>query len=236
MGVNRDATLPLLALPNKSKPRIQIKPLIIPRRLLSRRLQIILNRNAKHLSRLSRLDKTLKSLKRRLVDSQPIRILPARYQINPPLMPLRQDMLSNITRILVRIANDRNDPVPAGDFVVLEPIVNRLGDARAGFLDVLDAINVGSDRVFDVNHEDFPVGLTAVVGRYGAQNFGLSDLAKVAWVLPDVEEVDRVVVTGFVGEGVADVGVFPGLGDLYLCFVISLLFFLIGCFATTLGM
>ena len=32
--------------------------------------------------------------------------------------------------------------------------------------------------------------------------------------MPDVEEVDRVVVAGFVGEGVADVGVFPGLGDL----------------------
>jgi hypothetical protein len=36
----------------------------------------------------------------------------------------------------------------------------------------------------------------------------------VAWVLTNVEEVDRVVVAGFVGEGVADVGVFPGLGDL----------------------
>jgi predicted ATP-dependent serine protease len=36
----------------------------------------------------------------------------------------------------------------------------------------------------------------------------------VAWVLADVEEVDRVVVAGFVGEGVAEVGVLPGLGDL----------------------
>jgi energy-converting hydrogenase Eha subunit G len=36
----------------------------------------------------------------------------------------------------------------------------------------------------------------------------------VAWVLADVEEVDRVVVTSFVGEGVAEVGVLPGLGDL----------------------
>ena len=42
----------------------------------------------------------------------------------------------------------------------------------------------------------------------------MADLAEVAWVLPDVEEVDWVVVAGFVGEGVAQVGVFPGLGDL----------------------
>jgi hypothetical protein len=44
----------------------------------------------------------------------------------------------------------------------------------------------------------------------------LADLAEVARVLvADVEEVDWVVVAGFVGEGVADVGVFPGLGDLF---------------------
>jgi hypothetical protein len=39
-------------------------------------------------------------------------------------------------------------------------------------------------------------------------------LAEVAWVLTDVEEVNGVVVTRFVDEGVVDVGVFPCLGDL----------------------
>ena len=39
-------------------------------------------------------------------------------------------------------------------------------------------------------------------------------MTEVAGVLPDVEEVDGVVVAGFVDERVVDVGVFPCLGDL----------------------
>lgn len=42
----------------------------------------------------------------------------------------------------------------------------------------------------------------------------MSDLAEVAGVLADVEEIDGVVVAGFVGEFVVEVGVLPGLGDL----------------------
>jgi hypothetical protein len=135
-------------------------------------------------------------------------------------MPLRQNMLRDITRILVRIADDRNDTITASDFIVLEPIVKGLRDTWAEFLDIVNRVHVGSDGVADVDHEDFPVGLATVIRRYGAQNFGLSDLAKVAWVLSDVEEVDRVVVAGFVGEGVADVGVFPGLGDLFVLLLV----------------
>ena len=42
----------------------------------------------------------------------------------------------------------------------------------------------------------------------------MSDLAEVAGVLADVEEVDRVVVAWFVDERVVDVGVLPCLWDL----------------------
>ena len=137
-------------------------------------------------------------------------------------MPLRQDMLRNITRVLIRVTNDGNDAVSAGDLVVLEPIVERLSDTGAIFLDILNAVHILGDRVFDVDYQDFPVGFAAVVGRYGSQDFRLPDLAKVPRVLPDVEEVDRVVVAGFVGEGVADVGVLPGLGDLIVLFLVFL--------------
>ena len=137
-------------------------------------------------------------------------------------MSLRQNMLRNITRILIHISNDRNDAVSAGDLVILEPIVERLSDAGAIFLDVFDRVHEGSDGIFDVDHQDFPVGFAAVVGCYGSQYFRLPDLAKIARVLPDVEEVDRVVVAGFVGEGVADVGVLPGLGDLIVLFLVFL--------------
>jgi hypothetical protein len=83
-------------------------------------------------------------------------------------VPLRQNVLRDITRVLVRIADDRNNPVPARDFVVLEPVVKGFRDAGAEFLDVFDAVDERCDWVFDVDDQDFPVRLAAVVGRYGA--------------------------------------------------------------------
>jgi len=126
-------------------------------------------------------------------------------------------MFGDIARILISVSDNRNNIVPTCDFVVLEPIVERLRDARAEFLNIVDRIYERGDRISDVDHDDLPVCLAAVVGRYTAQNLGLADLAKVTWVLADVEEVDGVVVARFVDEGMADVGIFPGLGNLLSC-------------------
>ena len=77
-------------------------------------------------------------------------------------------MLRDITRVPVRIPNNRNNPIPARDLVILEPVVKGFRDAGAEFLDVFDAVDERCDWVFDVNDQDFPVRLAAVVGRYGA--------------------------------------------------------------------
>ena len=123
--------------------------------------------------------------------------------------------MGDVASVLVSLPNNRNDTIAPGNFVIREPLIKRFRDSRAKFLDILNAVHILGDRVFDVDYQDFPVGFAAVVGCYGSQDFRLPDLAKVPRVLPDVEEVDRVVVAGFVGEGVADVGVLPGLGDLF---------------------
>jgi hypothetical protein len=123
-------------------------------------------------------------------------------------------VLRDVASVLISIANDGNNVVPTRDFVVLEPIVKRLRNARTVFLDVGDSVDERRDRVVYIDYQDFPICFTAVVGCDTAQDFRLSDLTKVAWVLPDVEEVDGVVVAGLVDEGVVDVGVFPCLGDL----------------------
>jgi hypothetical protein len=208
------ASNPLLALLYKLEVRIQVVPLIILARLRGSRLNIILGRNVKLILRLARLDIALKLIKARLVNSKTIRIFLARDQINPPLVALRQNVLGDIARVLVRIARDGNHAVATCDFVVLEPFVESCGDAGAVFFDVCDCVHVWCDRVIDVDHHDLPVRLAAVVGSNAAQDFGLSDLAKVARVFADVEEVDGVVVAFFVNEIVLDVGVLPCLRNL----------------------
>jgi hypothetical protein len=77
-------------------------------------------------------------------------------------------MSRNITRVLVPIADDRNNPVPARNFIVLEPVVKGFRDAGAEFLDVFDAVDERCDWVLDVDDQDFPVRLAAVIGRYGS--------------------------------------------------------------------
>lgn len=73
-------------------------------------------------------------------------------------------MLRDIARILVRIPDDRNNIIAARDFVVLEPVIERLCNTRAVLLDVCDGVDERSDRVVDVDDQDFPIRFAAVVG------------------------------------------------------------------------
>jgi hypothetical protein len=155
---------PLHALLYELKVRIQKVPLIILLRLRLSRLDIVLSRNAEFLLRLARRNITIKPIETGLIDSKAVRIFLSRYQIEPPLVALRQNVSGDIARILVRIACDRDHIVATRDFVVLEPVVASGGDARAEFIDVFDGVHVWRDWVVDVNYQNLPVGLTAVVG------------------------------------------------------------------------
>ena len=206
----------LLALLNKLEVLIKVVPVIVLRRLSGSRLHIILSRDLKLFLRLARRNIAVKLVKASLVDRKTIRVNLASNQINPPLIALRQDVVSDIASVLVRIAGDRNNIVTACDFVVLEPVVESSGHAGTVILNVFDCVHIRCDRVVDVDHHDLPVSLAAVVGSNATEDLGLSDLAEVAGILADVEEVNGIVVAWLVDEGVFEVRVFPCLRDLGL--------------------
>jgi hypothetical protein len=73
-------------------------------------------------------------------------------------------VLRDVASILIRIPNNGNNIIATPDFVVLEPIVERLDNTRAVFLDVFDCVDERSDRVVNVDDQDLPVGFAAIVG------------------------------------------------------------------------
>lgn len=78
-------------------------------------------------------------------------------------------------------------------------------------LDVLDVVELGCQRVVDIDDDDLPVSLLLIEERHDAENLDLLDLARVTDELADLADIERVVVALGLGLGVDDVGVFPGL-------------------------
>lgn len=203
----------LLTLRHQLEVLIEIIPLIILTGLGRRRLNLGLLGQIKQLRGILGGDVAVILRQTGLVVVDLAGVLHATDQIDPVLVALRDDLVDDVGRALVRLANDGDHLVAPRDLVVREPVAERLREARAVLLDVLPGVDEVGDGVLDVDHEHLPVGLAAVVGREAAENLDLLDLTDVADVLADVEEVDWVVVAEFVGEFVLQVGVFPGLRD-----------------------
>lgn len=98
-----------------------------------------------------------------------------------------------------------------GDFVDAEPLVGGAQQTRQVALDVLDVVELGGQRVVDVDDNHLPVRLLLVQQRHDAEHLDLLDLAHVADQLADLAHVQGVVVALGLGLGVDDVGVLPGL-------------------------
>jgi hypothetical protein len=84
-------------------------------------------------------------------------------------------------------------------------------------LDILDVVELGCQRVVDIDDDDLPVSLLLVEERHDAEDLDLLDLAGVADELADLAHIERVVVALGLGLGVDDVGVFPGLVGVCKC-------------------
>lgn len=78
-------------------------------------------------------------------------------------------------------------------------------------LDVLNVVQLGGERVVNVDDNDLPVRLLLVKQGHDTKDLDLLDLAGVADQFTDLTNVQRVVVTLGLGLGVDAVGVFPGL-------------------------
>lgn len=68
-------------------------------------------------------------------------------------------------------------------------------------LDILDIVQLGRERVLDVDDEDLPVGLAFVEEGHDAEDFDLLDLPYITHLFANLTDVQWVVVA--VGLGLA---------------------------------
>jgi hypothetical protein len=78
-------------------------------------------------------------------------------------------------------------------------------------LDVLNIIQLGRQRVLDIDDEDFPIGLAFVEEGHDTEDFDLLDLPHVTHLFADLAYVQRIVVAPGLGLGVLLSGIFPSL-------------------------
>jgi len=80
-------------------------------------------------------------------------------------------------------------------------------------LDILDVVQLGCERVLNVDDDDLPVRLTFIEKGHDTEDLDLLDLTYVANLLADFADIERVVVTlGFsLCMGVSRI--FPSLCD-----------------------
>jgi len=78
-------------------------------------------------------------------------------------------------------------------------------------LDVLDVVQLGGERVVDINDNDLPVSLLLVEESHDTEDLDLLDLASVTNELTDLANIERVVVTLSLGLRVNGVGILPSL-------------------------
>lgn len=97
------------------------------------------------------------------------------------------------------------------DLVDAEPFVGGAKETRKVTLNVLDVIELGSQRIVYVNHDDLPVSLFLVEQSHYTKDFDLLDLACVSDEFADFANVKWVIVALRFGLGVHDVRIFPGL-------------------------
>ena len=88
-------------------------------------------------------------------------------------------------------------------------------------LDVLNVVELGRQRVVDVDDDDLPVGLALVEQSHDAEDLDLLDLASVANRLANLANIERIVIALGFGLGVSRRWVLPGLLALELALYVS---------------
>jgi hypothetical protein len=91
-------------------------------------------------------------------------------------------------------------------------------------LDVLNVIQLGCERVLDVDDDDLPIGLAFVEEGHDAEDFDLFDLPDVTHLFADLAYVQWIVVAPGLGLGMLLIRILPSLQFLR----VSVLFFFEG--------
>ena len=92
-----------------------------------------------------------------------------------------------------------------------EPFVRRANQTGKVSLNVLDVIELGGERVLDIDHDDFPVGLTLVEEGHDAKNLDLLHLTDITHLFADLANIEGIVVTLCFGLRMRLSGVLPRL-------------------------
>jgi hypothetical protein len=97
------------------------------------------------------------------------------------------------------------------DLVDAEPLI--CGTEKTGqvALDVLDVVQLGSQRVVHVDDHDLPVGLALVEQSHDTEDLDLDDITGLVDKLADLADIQWVVVALSLGLLVCDIGVLPRL-------------------------
>jgi len=100
-----------------------------------------------------------------------------------------------------------------GDLVDSKPLVRGSDETGQMTFDVFDVVQLGSERVGNVDNNDLPISLALVEEGHDTENLDLFDLANVTDLFADLANVEGVIVTLGFGFRVRVVGVLPGLRE-----------------------
>lgn len=147
----------------------------------------------------------------RCVQADVTRVGLARDELLPGLGALLDDFLGVFLVLALAREGELVLGLAVGDLVDAEPLVGGAHETGQVTLDILNVVELGGQRVVDVDDNDLPVGLLLVDQGHDTENLDLLDLTGVADQLTNLAHVQRVVVTLGLGLGVDGVGVLPGL-------------------------
>jgi hypothetical protein len=78
-------------------------------------------------------------------------------------------------------------------------------------LDILNIVQLGRERVLDVDDEDLPVGLAFIEESHDAEDFNLLNLAYITHLFANLADVQRIVVAVGLGLAVLPSRILPSL-------------------------
>lgn len=92
-----------------------------------------------------------------------------------------------------------------------EPLVRGSDETGQMTFDIFNVVQLGSERVGNVDDNDLPISLTLVEEGHDTENLDLFDLASETDLFTDLTNVEGIVVTLGLGFRVRVVGVLPSL-------------------------
>lgn len=92
-----------------------------------------------------------------------------------------------------------------------EPLIRCTDETGKMAFDIFNIIESSSERIMDINNDDFPIRLALIKEGHDAKDLDLLDLANVAYLLANLTNIQRVIVTFGFRLGVCGSGIFPCL-------------------------